>query len=79
MSPFPAQMRDRWKNRIEPRPGHGMIYWHMLMREYPAVRGIVAAVQERLASFNGFHMTPHEWLHMTTLIVVQPMRFHLGR
>jgi 2'-5' RNA ligase len=68
VSPLPAQMRDRWKNRREPTPGHGTLYWHMLARRYPQARAAATEAQEQLALFTGLHMTPLEWLHMTTLI-----------
>lgn len=68
MSPYPTRMRDRWKDRAEAQPGRGTIYWHVLMREYPNVLTAANLAQERLATFSGFHMTPHDWLHMTVLI-----------
>ncbi|WP_211261452.1 2'-5' RNA ligase family protein [Pseudonocardia acaciae] len=39
----------------------------MLLREHPEARAAAAEVAERLTAFAGLHMTPHEWLHVTTL------------
>lgn len=68
MSPLPATMRDRWQNRAEPSSGQGTVYWHILLHDHPQVRATARVAQERLSHFNGFHMTPAKWLHMTTLI-----------
>jgi 2'-5' RNA ligase len=68
MSPLPTQMRDRWQNRAEPAPGRGTVYWHILCRDYPQVRATAREAQSRLSRFAGLHMTPEQWLHMTTLI-----------
>jgi 2'-5' RNA ligase len=69
VSPLPAQMRDRWKNRGETPQGKGTVYWHMLMGGYPEVRSTAARVQKQLAHLGGLHMTPLDWLHMTALVV----------
>jgi 2'-5' RNA ligase len=68
MSPLPTQMTNRWQNREEPGPGQGTIYWHILIGDRPEVRDLAQAAQERLADFPGLHMTPTEWLHITTLV-----------
>jgi 2''-5'' RNA ligase len=68
MCPFPVAMRDRWKNRAEPSAGQGTVYWHVLMSRYPEARAAAAAAQQVLRGFDGFHLTPIEWLHMTTLV-----------
>lgn len=68
MSPLPAQMINRWQNREEPEPGQGAIYWHILVGDHPEVRDLAHAAHERLAGFPGLHMTPTEWLHITTLV-----------
>jgi 2'-5' RNA ligase len=68
MSPMPAEFTDRWRDRAEPAPGEGLVYWHMLVGGCPEVAAIAQDAQRRLASFGGFHLTPHKWLHMTTLI-----------
>ncbi|KAB2371134.1 2'-5' RNA ligase family protein [Actinomadura montaniterrae] len=68
MSPLPTMMRDRWQNRPEPAHGHGTVYWHMLFKDQPQVQATARKAQRVLADFGGFHMTPPEWLHMTTLI-----------
>ncbi|GAA5168085.1 hypothetical protein GCM10023321_61680 [Pseudonocardia eucalypti] len=69
MSPLPSHMRDRWLNRTEPGARAGTIYWHVLMRTYPGAQKAALNAQRILSGFPGFHMTPHEWLHMTTLTV----------
>jgi 2'-5' RNA ligase len=68
MSTLPEALIDRWENRAEPGPGEGMVYWHMLMRDHPQVAAMAQKAQAQLAQFNGLHMTPLKWLHMTTLI-----------
>ena len=66
---LPTQMTDRWQDREEPGAGEGTVYWHMLMRDYPEVTGLVRQAQQQLAPFaTGLHMTPLKWLHMTTLV-----------
>ena len=65
---LPDQMTDRWRNRPEPAPGEGVVSWHMLMRDYPEVVDLARQAQQRLAGFDGLHMTPLRWLHMTTLL-----------
>jgi 2'-5' RNA ligase len=68
MTTLPAHMIDRWHNRVEPGPGEGTVYWHMLMKDHPQVVDLARDAQQRLARFPGLHMTPLAWLHMTTLI-----------
>jgi 2'-5' RNA ligase len=66
---LPTQMTDRWQDREEPGAGEGTVYWHMLMRDYPEVTGLARQAQQQLAPFaTGLHMTPLNWLHMTTLV-----------
>jgi hypothetical protein len=36
------------------------------MRDYPEVGELASQARHRLAPFTGLHMTPPEWLHMTT-------------
>jgi 2'-5' RNA ligase len=40
----------------------------MLMRDYPEVVDLARQAQQRLAGFDGLHMTPLPWLHITTLL-----------
>ena len=68
MSPLPAQMRDRWSNRLEPPEGQGTVYWHALLGSYPEARAAAGIAQTSLATFDGFHLTPSDWLHMTVLV-----------
>ena len=65
---LPEHMRDRWANRREPPEGHGTVYWHALMGRYPEARLAANAAQSILGKFDGFHLTPPEWLHMTVLV-----------
>jgi hypothetical protein len=63
---LPEQMTDRWARRPDPAPGQRTLYWHVLMRDYPEVGELASQARHRLAPFTGLHMTPPEWLHMTT-------------
>jgi 2'-5' RNA ligase len=66
---LPTQMTDRWHDRHTDESDKGAVYWHMLMGDQPKVTGLVQQAQQRLAPFAaGLHMTPHQWLHMTTLV-----------
>jgi 2'-5' RNA ligase len=62
-------MINRWQKRKEPGPGQGTLYWHILVGDHPEARDLAHTAQKRLAGFHGLHMTPPEWLHITTLIV----------
>jgi hypothetical protein len=62
-------MADRWQSRAEPRPGQGMLYWHILLGDSPQIRELASIAREKLASFSGLHFTPKRWLHVTTLAV----------
>lgn len=68
MSPLPTHMINRWQNRQEPGPGQGTLYWHILVGDHPGARDLANTAQKRLAGFQGLHMTPPEWLHITTLV-----------
>ena len=68
MTTLPAQMTNRWHDRVEPEPGEGAVYWHMLMSNHPQVVDLAHDAQQRLARFPGLHMTPLERLHMTALL-----------
>lgn len=69
MSPLPREMADRWRSRPEPGPGQAQLYWHILMKDQPEVRGLATLAQQRLARFPGLHFTPPGWLHSTVLRV----------
>lgn len=58
MSPLPAEFTNRRRDRAEPAPGEGLVYWHMLVGGYPEGVAIAPEAQKRLASFSGLHMTP---------------------
>jgi hypothetical protein len=65
---LPTQMTDRWHDRHKDGSDTGTVYWHMLMGNQPRVTGLAEQAQQRLAPFAAdLHMTPHQWLHMTTL------------
>jgi hypothetical protein len=66
--PIPDETRDRWSSRAELDSGTGAVYWHILFRDYPAVRATARKAQARLASFGDLHMTPEEWLHASALV-----------
>lgn len=68
MSPLPMRMRDRWLGRSECAVGSGKIYWHILMHSYPEARAAAMDARRTLSGFNGFHMTPLKWLHISTLV-----------
>lgn len=69
MTALPTQMIDRWQRRAEPAPRHGILYWHVLLGDQPEVTDLARQAQQRLAHFSGLHMTPLQWLHITTLVV----------
>jgi 2'-5' RNA ligase len=69
MSPMPAEFTNRWRDRAEPAPGEGLVYWHMLVGEHPEAAAAAQEAQQRLGAFEGFHLTPPKWLHMTTQVV----------
>jgi hypothetical protein len=72
---LPVQMTDRW-HRHRDGSDTGTVYWHMLMGDQPKVTGLAEQAQQRLAPFAaGLHMTPHQWLHMTTLVAGPAARF----
>lgn len=68
MSPLPDQLVDRWEHRSEASPGAGTVYWHVLVGHHPQVQELAREAQKRLSGFTGLHMTPLQWLHITTLI-----------
>jgi 2'-5' RNA ligase len=78
MSPMPAEFIDRWRDRADQVPGEGLVYWHMLVGEYPEAAAAAQEAQHRLDGFEGFHLTPMKWLHMTTLIVGPSDRISAG-
>lgn len=69
MSPLPSKFVDRWRDRPEADDTRqGTVYWHLLLGKEPQLRMLASRAQERLSRFSGLHMTPLEWLHITTLI-----------
>lgn len=66
--PVPTTMRDRWRDRAEKPVGSGTVYWHVLMRDHPAVVEAANEAQNRLVDFPGLHRTPREWFHMTVYV-----------
>jgi hypothetical protein len=53
-------MVDRWQGRLDPGPGQGRLYWHMLLRDHPQVHALASIGQKRLASLPGLHLVPQE-------------------
>ena len=45
--PIPDETRDRWDNRAEPDSGKGVIYWHVMFRDNPAVRATAKEANAR--------------------------------
>src|ERR1017187_4846086 len=66
---LPELLIDRWQHRVEPEPGPGTLYWHILLGDNVQAQAVARQAQERLACTTGLHMTPMRWLHMTALIV----------
>lgn len=64
---LPEWFRDRWRDRPDPLPGQGVLYWHMLVGGDREIAGLARMAQRRLAPFSGFHLTPLQWLHITAL------------
>ena len=79
MTPLPEQMIDRWEHRADQAHGQDTVYWHVLMRDHPEVIALARVAQKRLADFPGLHMTPLEWLHMTTMVAGPAERFRPGQ
>jgi 2'-5' RNA ligase len=75
MSPLPTEFHDRWMNRAEPATGLGTVYWHVLMSRYEGARLAAQDAQALLSQVDGFHLTPPEWLHMTTYLVGPAERY----
>jgi 2'-5' RNA ligase len=75
MTALPSWMRDRWQHRADPAPGEGTVYWHVPMYDYPQVIELARSAQQRLAQFDGLHMTPLERLHMTAMFAGPAARF----
>ncbi len=55
---LPEHMTNRWARRRNPAPGERTLYWHVLMRDYPDVGDLARQARQRLAPFDGLHMTP---------------------
>jgi 2'-5' RNA ligase len=62
-------MVNRWADRAESGPGHGTLYWHILLGDQPQVRALASIGRGKLAKFSGLHFTPQRWLHITTLLI----------
>jgi 2'-5' RNA ligase len=67
MSPLPVQFTDRWADRNARESYDDAVCWHLLLGADAGVRAMAADAQQRLARFDGLHMTPLQWLHMTVL------------
>jgi hypothetical protein len=68
MSPLPERLTDRWREgRGSADPGHGALWWVVLLGSDPQLRMAAQAAQSRISEFTGLHMTPRRWLHLTVL------------
>jgi 2'-5' RNA ligase len=68
VSPLPERFTGRWDNPVRPSYDD-TVCWHLLLGSDAAVQAAAAVARQRLAGFNGLHMTPPEWLHVTVLRV----------
>jgi 2'-5' RNA ligase len=70
VSPLPTWMVDRWLQRLDQRPGEGILYWHILLSDHSEAVAMAKQAQERLVPFaDGLHFTPLDRLHVTALVV----------
>jgi 2'-5' RNA ligase len=69
MSPLPAQLSSHWWQRPGRTPGRELYHWHLLFHDQPALTGLVATAQAKLAGLAEIDPVPIQWLHLTTLIV----------
>jgi 2'-5' RNA ligase superfamily len=67
--PVPQRLTDRWRDRVEPQDGDGLIYWHILLDQAPEIRAGVLAIQRKLAGIPDLHLPPARWLHLTIMTV----------
>jgi 2'-5' RNA ligase len=67
MSPLPQQFTNRWPDHSGSSPFEDSVCWHLLVGDQPGVREIARNAQQRIAAFDGLHMTPIRWLHITVL------------
>jgi 2'-5' RNA ligase len=69
MSPLPEQLLDRWRDGYGAAgPDAGTLYWHVLLGGNKQLRESARIARDRLAEFDGLHMTPLQWLHLTVLV-----------
>src|SRR6266487_3087541 len=61
-------MANRWRNRPQPPPGQGRVYWHILFHDNPEVWDLARAARRRLDGLSGFDFVPQQWLHLTMLV-----------
>ena len=67
MSPFPVRFTGRWE-ASRPRPSYeDAVCWHLLLGAHAEVRAAAESARRRLERFDGLHMTPPQWLHVTVL------------
>jgi 2'-5' RNA ligase len=69
MSPLPARFTDRWRTGSPRESYDDAVCWHLLLGGDAGVKAMAADAQRRLARFDGLHMTPLRWLHVTVMRV----------
>jgi len=60
-------MTDHGANPHHPEPGERTLHWHVLMYDDPEVKDLAERARDQLASLNGLHMTPPQYLHAAIL------------
>src|SRR5689334_12209511 len=61
-------MVNRWEDRLEPKPGQGKLYWHILFKDDAGLQSLAVIARKRLMSFPSLHLTPMRWLHLTVMV-----------
>jgi 2'-5' RNA ligase len=67
MSPLPVRFTGRWEGSRSRTSYEDAVCWHLLLGAHAGVRAMAEDARQRLARFDGLHMTPLQWLHVTVL------------